>query len=45
MITLEDARDRLAEDGKRDQIEDSKELLHFDKTTVGLLLQVRSQIM
>ena len=44
-IELEDAQSRLSESGQRSAITDSRQRLHFDKETVGKILQVRHQIM
>lgn len=45
ILKLQDASDRLAEDGKRSTLEDPRERLHYDKETVGKILQVRTRIM
>jgi len=45
MLRLQEASDRLAEDGKRAAIEEPKARVHFDKETVAIMLQVRTRIM
>jgi diguanylate cyclase (GGDEF)-like protein len=45
VLKLQEASERLAEDGRRSTFTDPKDRVHYDKETVGTILQVRTRIM